>query len=196
MWMSEEMKSMARSTLMLIAVAFALVSAANPAAAQAASSAQAPLALMPLPSSITRGEGAFTVTPAGGGPSTFTYNYGQTHDARLEAAVRRSVIRLGRTCGGEVLRSTIDHPAPSTASLLINVAAPGEPVQTIDEDESYQLSVTAQGSHADCGHGSGRDAWARDPLATRYHGAGRVRVAGGGLSTMCRVSAGAASCSM
>jgi hexosaminidase len=134
---------------MFIAGMFALAMAAIPTAAQASSassSAQAPLALMPLPSAITRGEGAFTVTPAGGGPSTFTYNYGQTHDQRLEAAVRRSVIRLGRTCGGEVLRSTIDHPAPSTASLLINVAAPGEPVQTIDEDESYQLSVTPQGA--------------------------------------------------
>ncbi|HET6215771.1 MAG TPA: glycoside hydrolase family 20 zincin-like fold domain-containing protein, partial [Acidobacteriaceae bacterium] len=143
------MKRLARSTVMFIAGMFALAMAAIPAAAQAgsaSSSAQAPLALMPLPSSITRGEGAFTVTPAGGAPSTFTYNYGQTHDARLEAAVRRSVIRLGRTCGGEVLRSTIDHPAPSTASLLINVAAPGEPVQTIDEDESYQLSVTPQGA--------------------------------------------------
>ena len=59
---------------------------------------------MPVPSSITRGEGTFIVTPAGGGPSTFTYNYGQTHDARLEAAVRRDLVRLGRTCGGEVLR--------------------------------------------------------------------------------------------
>src|SRR5258707_15373726 len=120
-----------RAAIQRILSAGVLITAASIAAAQAPSSS--PLALMPLPSSITRGEGAFTVTPAGGGPSTFTYNYGQTHDARLEAAVRRSVIRLGRTCGGEVLRSTIDHPAPSTASLLINVAAPGEPVQTIDE---------------------------------------------------------------
>ncbi len=149
MWVSDEMKRLARSTVMFTAGMFGLAMAAIPTAAQtssASSSTQAPLALMPLPSSITRGEGAFTVTPAGGGPSTFTYNYGQTHDARLEAAVRRSVIRLGRTCGGEVLRSTIDHPAPSTASLLINVAAPGEPVQTIDEDESYQLNVTPQGA--------------------------------------------------
>jgi hypothetical protein len=72
---------------------------------------------MPLPSSIARGEGALTVTPAGGGPSTFTYNYGQTHDARLEAAVRRALIRLGRTCSGEVLRSTIEHPSPAQPSL-------------------------------------------------------------------------------
>jgi hexosaminidase len=123
-----------------------LISAASLAPAQAPSSSQSPLGLMPLPSSITRGEGAFTVTPAGGGPSTFTYNYGQTHDARLEAAVRRALIRLGRTCGGEVLRSTIDHPAPTNPSLLINVTAPGEPVQTLDEDESYELRVTSQGA--------------------------------------------------
>jgi hexosaminidase len=110
---------------------------------------------MPLPSSITRGEGAFTVTPAGGGPSTFTYNYGQNHDARLEAAVRRALIRLGRTCGGEVLRSTIDHPTPTNPSLLINVAGPGEPVQTIDEDESYQLSVTTQGATLTAANGLG-----------------------------------------
>src|SRR5580704_10279268 len=127
-----------------VAGTLALIVATASAAAQ--TSTQAPLALMPMPSSITRSEGAFTVTPAGGGPSTFTYNYGQTHDARLEAAVRRAVIRLGRTCGGEVLRSTIDHPSPTQPSLLINVAAPCEPVQTIDEDESYQLRVTGQGA--------------------------------------------------
>ncbi len=108
--------------------------------------AKTPLALMPLPSSITQGEGALVVTPAGGGASTFTYSYGEVHDARLEAAVRRAVVQLGRTCGGEVLRSAIDNPAPASASLLVNVAAPGEPVQAMDEDESYQLSVTAQGA--------------------------------------------------
>jgi len=123
-----------------------LITAASIAAAKVPPPPLSPLALMPLPSSITRGEGAFTVTPAGGGPSTFTYNYGQTHDPRLEAAIRRALIRLGHTCGGEVLRSTIDHPAPTNASLLINVAAPGEPVQTLDEDESYELRVTSDGA--------------------------------------------------
>ncbi len=144
--MKRNIPGRASSTVVLLAGTLAVMMAAVPGAAQAPSSPQAPLALMPLPSSITRGGGAFTVTPAGGGPSTFTYNYGQTHDARLEAAVRRALIRLGRTCGGEVLRSTIDHPAPTNPSLLINVAGPGEPVQTIDEDESYQLSVTGQGA--------------------------------------------------
>jgi hexosaminidase len=104
------------------------------------------LSLMPLPSSITRGEGALTVTPAGGGGSTFTYRYDQTHDARLEVAVKRALLQLGRTCGGDVLRSTVDHAAPANASLTINVAKPSEAVQTVNEDESYQLSVTPQGA--------------------------------------------------
>ncbi|MGC2399143.1 MAG: beta-N-acetylhexosaminidase [Acidobacteriaceae bacterium] len=122
----------------------AFILAAGSAAAQTAPRTNGSLALMPLPSSITRGDGALTVTPAGGAPSTFTYNYGQMHDARLEAAVRRELTLLGRTCGGDVLRSTIDHPGSPHPSFLINVAAPGEQVQTIDEDESYQLQVTPE----------------------------------------------------
>ena len=112
--------------------------------AQVAPRAQSSLALMPLPSSITRGEGSLTVTPAGGGGSTFTYRYNQTHDARLEAAVKRALLQLGRTCGGDVLRSAVDHPSPANPSLTIDVAKPSEPVQTVNEDESYQLSITPQ----------------------------------------------------
>jgi hexosaminidase len=119
----------------------ALIFTTGPAAA-----ASGDLSLMPLPSSITRGDGALIVTPAGGAPSTFTYSYGQMHDARLESAVKRKLILLGRTCGGDVLRSTIDHPGGPHPSLLINVAAPGEAVQTIDEDESYRLQVTPEGA--------------------------------------------------
>jgi hexosaminidase len=161
-----------------VAGLLALVIPSAPVIAQAP---PAPLALMPVPSSITRGEGALTVTPSGGGPSTFTYNYGRTHDARLEAAVRRTVIRLGRTCGGEVLRSTIDHftgqatgqAGPTRVSFLINVAGPGEPVQVIDEDESYQLTVTREGATltaaTDLGAMHGLETVLQ--LATMHHGA-------------------------
>ena len=114
--------------------------------AQVTATAESSLALMPLPSSITRGEGALTVTPAGGGASTFTYRYDQTHDARLEAAVKRALMRLARTCGGDVMRSTVDHPAPANASLTISVAKPGGTVQTVNEDESYQVSISPQGA--------------------------------------------------
>jgi hexosaminidase len=131
------------------------------------------IALMPLPSSITRSPGALTVTPAGGDPSTFTYAYGQTHDPRLEAAVKRAIIQLGRTCGGEVYRSTIDHPSPTSPSLTINVAASSESVQTIDEDESYQLNITPQTATltaaTDVGAMHGLQTLLQ--LATDYHGA-------------------------
>jgi hexosaminidase len=129
--------------------------------------------LMPLPSSFTRGEGALTVTPAGGSGSTFTYRYDQTHDARLEAAVKRAVLQLDRTCGGDVLRSTVDHPDSATPSLTISVAKPSEPVQTINEDESYQLSVTPQGARltaaTDLGAMHGLETILQ--LATNEHGA-------------------------
>ena len=129
--------------------------------------------LMPLPSSFTRGEGALTVTPAGGSGSTFTYRYDQTHDARLEAAVKRAVLQLDRTCGGDVRRSTVDHPDLATPSLTISVAKPSEPVQTINEDESYQLSVTPLGARltaaTDLGAMHGLETILQ--LATNEHGA-------------------------
>jgi hexosaminidase len=143
-----QMKRKVRVTveIALFAGALALITPAVTATAQVATIAWPSIALMPLPSSIIRGEGALTVTPAGGGGSTFTYRYDQTHDARLEASVKRALLRLGRTCGGDVLRSTVDHPAPATASLAISVAKPSGPVQTVNEDESYQLSITPQGA--------------------------------------------------
>jgi hexosaminidase len=69
--------------------------------------------------------------------------------------VKRALLQLGRTCGGDVLRSTVDHAAPANASLAINVARPSEPVQTVNEDESYQLSITPQGAKLAAGTDAG-----------------------------------------
>ncbi len=102
------------------------------------------LTLMPLPRTMTLGEGALIVTPAGGGTSTFTLKYAGTHDSRLEDAVMRAVSQLDRTCGGDVMRSVVNHADPATPSLTINVQAPGKAAQTMDEDETYQLNVTGQ----------------------------------------------------
>ena len=99
---------------------------------------------MPLPASVVTGSGSFTITPAGGGASTFTFAYSQTHSDRLEAAVHRAVTRLNRTCGGDVLRSAAEHPATSGAKFTISVAAPGASVVSLDEDETYRLEVTNQ----------------------------------------------------
>jgi hexosaminidase len=128
----------------LLAGILASITSAVTATAQVSPMAQSSLALMPLPSSINYGEGALTITPAGGGGSTFTYRYDHTHDARLEDAVKRALLQLGRTCGGDVLRSTVDHSASANPLLTIKVARTSEPVQTVNEDESYRLSVTPQ----------------------------------------------------
>lgn len=118
-----QMKRRERVTVQiaLFAGSLALIAPAVTATAQATARAQSTLALMPLPSSMNRGDGALTVTPAGGASSMFTYSYGQTHDARLEAAVKRTLLQLGHTCGGDVLRSAVDHPASANPSLTINV---------------------------------------------------------------------------
>ena len=144
----------------------------------AATTAQTPaseasLALMPLPSSITPGEGALTVTPAGGGPSSFTYSYSGTPSVRLQEAVKRAIVRLDRTCGGDLLRYTVYHPTPPSPSLSIHVAAAGALVQTMNEDESYQLSITAQAAKlsaaTDLGAMHGLETLLQ--LATDEHGA-------------------------
>ncbi len=103
------------------------------------------IALMPMPSSVQRADGALTVTPAHG-QSSFTLGYSATHDARLEAAAMRMVERLDRTCGGEVRRSVLTGQSGPGATLQISVAAPGGAVQGIDEDESYSLDVTPAGA--------------------------------------------------
>ncbi len=97
--------------------------------------------LMPMPSSAQRADGALTVTPANG-LSDFTV-FGQPFrdDARLGDAIQRMLVRLDRTCGGDILRSQ-SKPIGSHAALNIQVASPGEAVQGIDEDESYSLEVT------------------------------------------------------
>ncbi len=101
------------------------------------------IALMPLPASVQRAEGVLTITPAQGS-SGFTLRYGATHDARLEAATMRMIDRLDRSCGGEVRRSVLTTQATANATLSVDVASPGEPVQGPDEDESYSLKVTPE----------------------------------------------------
>jgi hexosaminidase len=92
-------------------------------------------AMMPLPSSIRIGQGDFELTPA------FTIAYRKTPDDRLSAAVTRALGRLQFVSGVPLAHAVV---APSAASLTIDVSGPDAPVQSVDEDESYQLTVTAQ----------------------------------------------------
>ena len=93
-------------------------------------------ALMPLPSSVARGQGDFPLT------QSFTVAYSHPPDERLSAAVGRALARLQYTSGVALARAAV---VPSTGSLTISVSGPDAAVQSVDEDESYQLSVTTQG---------------------------------------------------
>jgi hexosaminidase len=64
------------------------------------------------------------------------------HDPRLDAALDRMLVRLDRQCG-EIRRAQYESATTATPAILtLKVAGPGGVVQGVDEDESYQLTVT------------------------------------------------------
>src|SRR5579863_9098017 len=93
------------------------------------------LHLMPLPRSVQTATGSLTFT------AHFNSGFAGSHDARLDAALDRFLVRLDRQCG-EILRSQYMAHDASSAVLTLKVAGPGGAVQGVDEDESYQLQVT------------------------------------------------------
>jgi len=109
----------------------------------AVSSAQAPqdpaarLHLMPLPSSIQMGEGSLALN------AHFHAAFSGAHDARADAALDRFLVRLDRRCG-DIRRMQRDTPAGAPSLLTLHVAGPGGAVQSVEEDESYKLTITSQ----------------------------------------------------
>jgi hexosaminidase len=115
----------------------AVLCAASVFTAQAAHSQQATkLKLMPLPRSVEIGQGELKLD------EHFHAGFSGTHDARLDAALDRFLLRLDRQCGG-IRRAQHDSKDPLT--LTLSVAGPGGAVQGLDEDESYKLAVTSAG---------------------------------------------------
>lgn len=101
-------------------------------AAQAAPS----LVLMPMPRTVQQAGGSFAIREAQ------TVALAGVRSPRLQAAVLRALKRVEDTTGVPMPRAV--GPATS-GTLTLNVASDGEAVQGIDEDESYQLSVSAAG---------------------------------------------------
>jgi len=99
-----------------------------------ASAEETPLRLIPYPSSVQPGQGYL---PLG---KDFHAVASRTNDARLDAALTRALTRLDRQCGG--IARAQNAPISGTATLTLNVAAPGETIQSLSEDETYKLSVT------------------------------------------------------
>ncbi len=90
--------------------------------------------LMPEPSSLTAGDGSLALT------SSLTVAITGTRSPRLQTATLRTLKRLEDKTGLPLPRS-ID-PSTTSGVLTINVAADPS-LQTIDEDESYTLTVTS-----------------------------------------------------
>ncbi|NYF80498.1 beta-N-acetylhexosaminidase [Granulicella arctica] len=91
--------------------------------------------LMPQPASLTVAQGQLVLSPQFAANSTgFT-------DARLGLAIRDALLQIKQRTGLEI--SLHDVAASNNAVLSVAVHGPGEAVQSVDEDESYSLTVTS-----------------------------------------------------
>ncbi len=95
--------------------------------------------LMPLPAESHPGTGHLALTAA------FSLAVHGQDDARLRAAIARALLRVeartslafGRTANGEFALAA----DPGTASLVIECAAAGPAIPSLEQDESYTLAV-------------------------------------------------------
>jgi hexosaminidase len=93
--------------------------------------------LMPQPAHLTTNTGSLALTPQ------FTVAADKFHDARLDGAIGRMLVRLKAQTGVQI--ATTAAAAPAT--LTVTVDGAGEAIQGPDENEAYSLEVTASGAH-------------------------------------------------
>jgi hexosaminidase len=100
---------------------------------------QGSLALMPLPSRMTQGEGQFLID------GSFTVSVEDYPDPRVALAKRRFLDTLSRETGIPFSAETVGNSEkfpPHNASFTIHTAGPSEGVQQLGEDESYHLAIS------------------------------------------------------
>jgi hexosaminidase len=95
--------------------------------------------LMPQPSQLSTQDGRLVITPS------FKAVTDHFKDARLEAAIMRSLSRL-KIRSGVAIPTTLETD-PASATLLVSVNGAGQAIQSVDEDESYTLDVTSSSAH-------------------------------------------------
>ncbi len=126
-----------RATIAVVAMTAgaAAIAGAPRLAAQSATDADSTITrrLMPVPASVSFEPGRLAVD------STFTVALGRFRDGRLLRGVQRAMLRLERHTGVDIPPLSTDS---SATVLLIDVAGPGQKVQSVDEDESYSIDVT------------------------------------------------------
>src|SRR5271154_3141922 len=94
--------------------------------------------LLPEPAHLSVATGHLELTPS------FTAVTDRFHDARLDEAIGRALLRLQSQTGLQIATA----PAHGSAgTLTITVDGPGEAVQSLDENDTYSLQVTGSGAH-------------------------------------------------
>ena len=93
--------------------------------------------LMPQPAHLTVQSGGLAVTPQ------FTAAVDKFHDARLDGAIQRALIRLKMQTGVQIATALVN----GAATLTVTVDGAGEAIQGLDENETYSLDVEATGAH-------------------------------------------------
>jgi len=94
--------------------------------------------LMPQPANLSALEGRLTITPS------FAATIEGYRDARLDAAIARTMERLKAVTSISI--STSPAAGSASAALVVSVEGAGQTIQSVDEDESYSLEVTAAGA--------------------------------------------------
>jgi hexosaminidase len=94
--------------------------------------------LLPAPAHLSVETGRLGLTPS------FTVVTGRFHDARLDDAIARALLRLESQTGLQIATAP---GRGSAGTLIVTVDGPGETVQSLDENETYSLDVTANGVH-------------------------------------------------
>ncbi len=97
----------------------------------------APLPIMPLPASVTSGQGEFPID------GQFTVGFKGFTEPRLDRARTRFLNLLFRETG---VPFSIMAP-PASPSFEIEVKGPSQTIEKLGEEESYQLTVTAGSVH-------------------------------------------------
>ncbi len=90
--------------------------------------------LMPQPAKLTVAQGTLPWS------SSFTVSTPSFHDARLDEAIERTLRELENKTGAPLSKEI--KTGRTDATLILDVQGPGEPTQSLDEDESYSLSIT------------------------------------------------------
>ncbi|MEW6125759.1 MAG: family 20 glycosylhydrolase [Acidobacteriota bacterium] len=89
--------------------------------------------LMPVPASVEFTQAKLAITPA------FTYAIKSFSDARLQKGIERALRRLEGRAGFTFKRGA--NPDAQSATLMVECESAGSAVQSINEDESYELAI-------------------------------------------------------